>query len=79
MTREAIKTRVGPGYVSYLVRLWRDDDAAPDYGQRPAPWRWSLQNPHTGQRLGFPSLEALFDYLREQANKASDLNEKEQS
>jgi hypothetical protein len=54
-------------YVSYLLRLWRDDGSEGTASRQPtAPWRGSLENPHTGQRLGFASLEALFDYLQEE-------------
>jgi hypothetical protein len=46
-----------PGrYVAYLLRCWveqREDAAAP-----PA-WRFSLEDPHTGRRRGFASLEQL--------------------
>jgi hypothetical protein len=45
-------------YQSYLLRLWRTTC------DRQTIWRASLENPHTGQRLGFASLEALFDHLR---------------
>lgn len=59
-----------PDYLSYLLRLWRvdgDDAAQPTANQ--AVWRASLENPHTGERKGFASLEALFDFLREQAEE----------
>jgi hypothetical protein len=44
-------------YVSYLPRLWRGSDEG-------AVWRASLQSPHTGERVGFASLEKLHDFLR---------------
>ena len=55
-----------PDYFSYLLRLWRNGDPA---GSQPtdkeeAPWRASLQRPQNGRRIGFLSLEELFDYLR---------------
>jgi hypothetical protein len=55
-------------YFSYLLRLWRDNDAYTDVESTPEPWRGSLENPHTGQRLGFSSLEVLFQYLREETD-----------
>jgi hypothetical protein len=54
-----------PDYHSYLLRLWRDDDATPAHDrQDDAPWRASLECPHTGQRMGFSGLDALFEHLR---------------
>ena len=47
-------------YVSYLLRLWRAD------GDEAVAWRASLQDPHTGQRIGFADLRRLFEYLVEQ-------------
>lgn len=45
-------------YRSYLLRLWRAKN------EEKASWRASLRSVQTGQSLAFPSLEALFDYLR---------------
>lgn len=50
-----------PDYLSYLLRLWRVSD-----DEEPA-WRASLKSSHTGQQVGFGSLDALFDFLQEQA------------
>lgn len=47
-------------YLSYLLRLWRTGD---DH-----PWKASLEDPRIGQRMGFPDLEALLIYLREQTS-----------
>ncbi len=44
-------------YYSFLLRLWRVGN-----GGEPV-WRASLEHPHTGERPGFASLGALFDYL----------------
>jgi len=46
-------------HLSYLLRLWRmqGDGAA---------WRCSVESPHTGERLGFGSLDELIAFLREQ-------------
>lgn len=49
-----------PLYHSYLLRLW----LAHDQGQ--PVWRASLENPRTGDRLGFASLERLFAFLQDQ-------------
>jgi hypothetical protein len=48
-----------PGYLAYLLRLWRvNDDGEP-------VWRASLESPHTGERHGFANLELLFAFLEE--------------
>jgi len=46
-------------YRSYLLRLWRVDTVDPC-------WQASLEDPHTGKRIGFASLEHLFAFLMEQ-------------
>jgi hypothetical protein len=48
-------------YFSYLLRIWLAGD-----GSR-SQWRASLEDTRSGERKGFSSLEALFDYLRRQS------------
>ena len=48
-------------YFSYLLRMWRT-------GEKSA-WRASLEDPQTGERLGFGSLEALWEFLQQQLHK----------
>lgn len=45
-----------PGYQSYLLRLWRENGE--DWS-----WRLSLQDTHTGERIGFACLEDLLRFL----------------
>ena len=45
-------------YYSYLLRLWRTGEGH--------PWRGSLEDAETGERVGFSDLEALVQFLREQ-------------
>ncbi len=52
-------------YLSYLLRLWRDSDTE-------NVWRVSLECAHTGERWGFPSLDDLLGFLREQTELWSD-------
>ena len=52
-------------YKSYLLRLWQSGSASLPV------WRASLEDPHTGERLGFPDLEQLFAYLAAQTGRAS--------
>lgn len=51
-------------YLAFMVRLWRAGDP-PAPGQT-TNWRASLENPHTGERLGFGSLTELFIFLMEE-------------
>ncbi|NPA93599.1 MAG: hypothetical protein GXO56_07970 [Chloroflexi bacterium] len=53
-----------PVYYAYLLRLWRDDAC-------PTCWRASLEDPQTGKRVGFASLEKLLAYLRERTSTPS--------
>jgi hypothetical protein len=41
------------------LRLWRESD-----GEVPV-WRASLKSSHTGEKVGFGSLEELFEFLRQ--------------
>lgn len=49
-----------PDYVSYLLRLWREDGI----------WRASLESTRTGELRPFAGLAELFDHLREQTGVA---------
>jgi hypothetical protein len=46
-------------YRAYMLRMWSVEQS----GQ--AEWRASLEDPHTGERLGFSNVEALMVYLCE--------------
>jgi hypothetical protein len=54
--RTDIKNRV------YILRLWRTE--SPDLS-----WRASLENPRTGERIGFACLEQLFAFLIERVER----------
>ena len=62
-----------PDYISYLLRLWRSSDVS---SGGKATWRASLENPHTGERTGFASLDALCHFLRQQTATASGSEDK---
>jgi hypothetical protein len=55
-------------YRSYVVRCWQESSIHAGRGMR--VWRFSLQDPGTGERRGFASLEALMGML--QAELADD-------
>jgi hypothetical protein len=44
-------------YFSFMLRVWQAND------EGESVWRASLESPHTGERIGFASLEALFIFL----------------
>ena len=52
-----------PRYCAYLLRLW--EECGDDREQLPT-WRCSLEDPHTGDRRGFASLELLIAFLQAQ-------------
>jgi hypothetical protein len=51
-------------YLAYMLRLWQVD------GEGGPTWRASLESPHTGERHGFASLEALCAFLREKTGNS---------
>jgi len=53
------------GYLAYMLRIWetKDRDAS--------VWRTSLENPHTGARLSFATLEDLFAFLTKKVKENS--------
>ncbi|UCC63663.1 MAG: hypothetical protein JSV36_00970 [Anaerolineae bacterium] len=57
-------TDESPRYLAFMVRLWRTDT------QEGPVWRASAESPHTGERQGFASLEALCAFLVEEARGA---------
>ena len=58
-------------YVSYLLRMWRDSSDEELLRSKQAAWRATLQSPRTGERVGFNSLDDLFDFLKGQAGLKS--------
>jgi len=56
-----------PGYRSYLLRFWEERSEQPAM----AVWRFSLEDPQTGQRYGFANLEALTAWLKTEMTDAS--------
>jgi hypothetical protein len=49
-----------PHYRSYLLRFWRERGLP----EGRAVWRFSVEDPHTGQRQGFATLKAFVAYLQ---------------
>ena len=60
-----------PTYLAYLLRLWCVNDTGPHGEKDEGGWRASLEDPHTGQRVGFAGLEELSVYLADAIRKTS--------
>ena len=56
-------------YVSYLLRMWQTGGSKGADIREAALWRASLQNPLSGERFVFASLEELFCYLQRQTGR----------
>ena len=52
-----------PRYRSYLLTFWEERSQGPSV---PVVWRFSLEDPHTGQRRGFADLAALIAALEQE-------------
>jgi hypothetical protein len=50
-----------PRYRSYLLRCWEERGRGRDGA---GTWRFSLEDPHTGRRRGFASLDDLVAAVR---------------
>jgi len=49
-------------YHSFLLRLWAEGESH--------IWRFSLEDPHTGERRGFANWEKLREFLKEAMDQA---------
>lgn len=56
-----------PSYRSFLLRFWPEQQPPEQ-----SDWRFTLQDPRTGERLGFNSLESLTDYLNKITKDSTD-------
>jgi hypothetical protein len=50
-------------YQAYLIRLWREDEAA--------PWRGELVSPRTGDKQFFATADQLFAFLADQLENST--------
>ena len=50
-----------PRYRVYLLRCWQEPDAPPAH---PHAWRFSLEDPSSGARLGFATWAVLVAFLQ---------------
>ena len=49
-------------YHSFVLTLWRESDGLPN---APPVWRYALENPHTGERIGFRNAAELARFLNQ--------------
>ena len=49
-------------YLSFVLRMWCD-------GKQGGRWLSSLQNPITGERIGFACMDELFEFLRDKTRQ----------
>jgi len=54
-------------YLSYVLRLWCE-------GKQGGRWLSSLQNPITGERFGFATIDELFEFLRDKTRQGEMFN-----
>ena len=65
MTQERQGAGQPQDYVAYLLRLWREK------GRKTIRWRASLEDPHSGEKLGFAHLDELVAFLRQRTGQVS--------
>ncbi len=46
---------------AYMLRFWKVGSSDPECAPT---WRFSLEDPHSGQKMGFADLEALVAFLK---------------
>jgi len=61
-----------PSYFAFLLRLWNEKKAGSGV------WRASLEDPHTGEQIGFANLEALLAYLENKTTKTDKVEHEEE-
>jgi hypothetical protein len=71
MSHKRIGSGEARGYVAYLLRLWRETSGGS------TRWRASLQDPHSGERVGFANLDELINFLQRQTGTVTDVDAKE--
>ncbi len=57
-------------YRSYVLRLW--EERPPGRAQPIGQWRFSLEDPHNGARLGFADIDQLIAFLKNQMQNTTE-------
>ncbi|OGO35948.1 MAG: hypothetical protein A2W35_18980 [Chloroflexi bacterium RBG_16_57_11] len=71
MDNSLVVRRKQPGYLSYLLRLWRVDVGAAGDLSVGSIWRLSIESSLNGERQGFANLDELFVFLLRQIDPTS--------
>lgn len=52
-------------YHAWMLRIWCDDTPTiyAHSAHASGRWRFSLEDPHSGERIGFATMQLLCDYL----------------
>jgi hypothetical protein len=58
-----------PRYRAYMLRIW---EVRSEHAAQPSTWRFSLEDPETGEKRGFPDLEALVRFLQAELGARGD-------
>jgi hypothetical protein len=67
--REQNPTKEPTPYRVYILRSWQEAKAL---SKEESVWRFSLEDPNTHQRRGFPNLEMLVAFLENETGRNSD-------
>ncbi len=59
-----------PHYHAFLLRCWQERS---QFNDVPAVWRFSLENPQTGDRFGFTTLDAVIAALQDSLANDEDM------
>jgi hypothetical protein len=62
-----MRTNDPADYQAFLLRLWREDNFS--------GWRVLLEDPHTGQSVGFASMKQLYDFLEKKTSGKHETSE----
>ena len=60
-------SRNPPRSYTYVLTLWEEREQE---AESPAVWRFRLEDPRTGRRHGFSTVEGLMDAVRREVNEA---------
>lgn len=58
-----------PRYQSYMLRCWEVCSQTPN---QPAIWRFSLEDPQTGEKIGFADFASLIAFLQAEFDPQAD-------
>jgi hypothetical protein len=64
------------GDYSLILRIWQEKGEVLRGGvEEKSIWRASLENPHTGERVGFDNMEDLCSYIKKHTKSKHELED----